>query len=316
LIDLAREEAEQRSQSEDVISGYLIGSLAGGDPIIADTADIDLVLIHKYEPQRLREIVPLSENIHLDITHHHTELYRSPPELRVHPWLGPSMCEPIFLYDPDHFFERAQAGVRGQFYQIDYTHQRAMAFITRARTYKANLYPDRSWLRNYADCILEASNALVTLGGFPVAGRRLALLLKDRLIELNFEELFLEFQRMLGADLLDHDSISNWIPAWKKAIDEASYLDPAFNPARKNYFLQGFLNLMKSENTEANLWNLLTTWNEAIEILERSGNHTQQSSYWEEALIQLRLTFQDREWREKELEHYLDRIEELVENWT
>jgi hypothetical protein len=316
LIDLAREEAEQRGQSEDVVSGYLIGSLASGDPIIADTADIDLVLIHKYEPQRRREFIPLSENIHLDISHHPIELYSSPPELRVHPWLGPSMCEPIFLYDPDHFFERAQAGVRGQFYQLDYIHQRAAAFLSRARMCKSNLHSDRAWIRNYADCLLEASNALATLGGFPVAGRRFTLLLKSRLIELDFEDQFNEIQGLLGADLLNQDSISHWIPAWEAAFNEVAYLDPGLNLARKNYFLQGFLNLIESENSEANLWNLLTTWNLAIDSLERSGEYPQHTSFWEEVLTQLKLTSQFRDLREMELEQYLDRIEELIENWS
>ena len=85
LIDLARTESEMRGQTEDVISGYLIGSVANGDPFIVGTADIDLVLIHQFEPARSRELLPVSENVHFDITHHHSDLYNYPPDLRVHP---------------------------------------------------------------------------------------------------------------------------------------------------------------------------------------------------------------------------------------
>jgi hypothetical protein len=40
-------------------------------------------------------MVFLSEQVHLDIAHHARELYARPKDLRIHPWLGPSMCEPI-----------------------------------------------------------------------------------------------------------------------------------------------------------------------------------------------------------------------------
>lgn len=316
LIDLAREEAERRGQTEDIISGYLIGSVAGGDPIIDGSADIDLVLIHKYEPERSREFVPLSEDIHLDITHHNSELYSYPPDLRIHPWLGPSMCEPIFLYDPDHFFERAQAGVRGQFYQIDYTLERSKAFLERVRNFRTECSPNCSWLRAYLNSILEAANAVATLGGFPVAGRRMALILQGRFKELGTEDQFVEFQYLLGSDHLPEDSLSDWIIAWETTYDEAGYYDPAFNQARKNYFLKGFQNLMELEHPDAILWNLLTTWNAAVEVLKRTGELTQHNATFEDVLTQLNLSHGSRNTRDTELEHHLDNIEELLENWT
>jgi hypothetical protein len=316
LIDLAREEAERRGQTEDIVSGYLIGSVTGGEPFISGSADIDLVLIHQYEPERRREFVPLSENIHLDITHHNCELYSYPPDLRIHPWLGPSMCEPIFLYDPDHFFERAQAGVRGQFYRIDFVLERSSSFLERARNFRTELLPNCSWIRAYLNSILEAANAVATLEGFPVAGRRMALILQDRLNELGIAEQFAEFQRLLGGDLLPKDSISNWLTTWEAAYDAAGYLDPAFNQARKNYYLKGFQSLVELEHPDAMLWNLITSWNEAVEVLERTGEFNQHITTFEEVLTQLDLSYGFRDTRDAELEHYLDDIEDLLENWT
>ncbi len=316
LIDLAREESERRSVTEDVISGYLIGSVASGEPMINGSADIDLVLIHQYEPARSREFIPLTDNIHFDITHHHSDFYNYPPDLRVHPWLGPSMCEPIFLYDPDHFFERAQAGVRGQFYQIDYVHARATAFLERARCIKLDLHADSSWISNYADSILESVNALATLGGFPVAGRRMAMILQDRLKELGFEKHFFGFQNLMGANLLPKDQLQNWLIAWEESFNAAGYLDPAFNTARKNYFLHAFQYLVGSESFEGILWNLITTWSKAIDALEFKGETSQHDAIWNEVLEQLELSPEFRDKRDVELEHHLDSIEEIIENWV
>jgi hypothetical protein len=315
LIDLAREESEKRGQTEDVISGYLIGSVASGDPMINGSADIDLVLIHKYEPIRTREYIPLSENIHFDITHHHRDLYNYPPDLRTHPWLGPSMCEPVFLYDPDHFFERAQAGVRGQFYQIDYVHARSIAFLERARRFKLDLHTDSSWIRNYTRSILESVNALASLGGFPAAGRRMTIILQDRLANLGFEDYFVTFQNLLGVDSLPEDMLTDWLDAWEEEFDIAGYFNPAFNPTRKNYFLHAFRKLINNENTCAILWNLITTWNQVVGVLEQRGESPQHGTTWKDALEQLKLSPQFRETREAELEHHLDNIEEVLEDW-
>jgi len=315
LIDLAREETERRSHTEDVISGYLIGSVARGKPLIDGTADIDLILIHQYEPARHREFIPLSENIHLDIFHHHSDLYAHPPDLRIHPWLGPSICEPIFLHDPDHFFERAQAGVRGQFYQIDNIHARSTTFLERARCFKKDMTDDHSWIANYTKSILESVNALVSLDGFPVAGRRMAVVLRDRLKDMGFEEHFITFQKLLGGDCLHATQLHDWLLAWEGAFDAAGNLSPAFLPVRKNYFRHAFRNLIDSENFESVLWNLITTWNQAIEIL---GNTSEAAPYeirWMDVRTQLGIAPESRELREAELEHYLDNIEVIVENW-
>jgi hypothetical protein len=316
LIDLAHEESERRAQTEDVISGYLIGSVASGEPLIDGSADIDLVLIHQFKPTRGREFIPLSENIHFDIAHHHCDLYNHPPDLRIHPWLGPSMCEPIFLYDPDHFFERAQAGVRGQFYQIDYVHSRSKAFLERARRFKSELLINSSWISNYTNSILESSNALATLDGFPVAGRRMTIILQERLREMGFEDHFFAFQNLLGAAFLPLDQLPGWLIAWEEAFNAAGYLDPAFNPARKNYFLNAFQYFMDSESPDAILWNLIKTWDQAITALEDTGSYTYRETVWNDALEQLNLSPEFRETRDTELENHLDSIEEIVENWA
>jgi len=315
LIDLAREEAERRGQIEDVLSGYLIGSVASGDPIIGGSADIDLVLIHRNKPNRHREIVPLSNDIHLDITHYSSEVYQSPPDLRIDPWIGPSMCEPIFLYDPDHFFERAQAGVRGQFYRLDHTHMRALAFLSRAREAKPGLTSDPAWVTHYLNSAIEAANALASLGGFPIAGRRISILLKSRLIELNFEECWFEFQNLLVGTQLQEELIAGWIDAWEGAFDAASHHDPMFSQVRKNYYLKCFLSFIDLGIAKEIFWLLITTWSSAIRVLHDNNSVDQYFSDWESALEHFKLSPHDRGIRDDDLENFLDHVEEIIEDW-
>jgi len=316
LIDLARQEAERRGQTEDVISGYLIGSVATGDPLINGSTDIDLVLIHQFVPVSKREFIPLSDNIHFDIAHHKDEFYNHPPDLRIHPWLGPSMCEPLFLYDPEHFFERAQAGVRGQFYQSDYVIARSKALLERANHLKAKCYPNNSWISHYAHSAMEAVNALATLGGFPITGRRMAILLRDRLTGLGFEEQFSAFQHLLGGDLLQEEYTPDWLDSWEKIFIAAGYLNPKFNLARKNYYQLAFHNLIETKNAEAILWNLITTWDQARQILADAGETKELDTIWEEMLIKLELSDEFMDRRIAELEHHLDAIEEILEKWV
>jgi hypothetical protein len=316
LINLAREETESRARTEDVISGYLIGSVARGEAILRGTADIDLVLIHRHEPARTCEYVPLSDDVHLEITHHSISLYQDPPKLRVDPWLGPSMCEPIFLYDPDHFFERAQAGVRGRFFREDHIQSRAQAFLESARRHRDSLDSTPIWITTYANSILEGANAVATLGGFPVAGRRVSRDLYARLEELHQTDLFSTFQSLLGADSFSEVSIQDWIDAWKVTLDDAIYLDPKFNPARITYFLQGFNDLVEAGHPEAILWHLLTTWCEAIEILNKNGKDTEHKTAWEVVLTYLKLDPARQELRSEELDRYLNSVSKIIELWA
>ncbi|NIM95128.1 MAG: hypothetical protein GTO18_15635 [Anaerolineales bacterium] len=315
LITLARSEAELQGKTGDVISGYLIGSVVSGDPILGGSADVDLVLIHNYTPDRQHELKPLSPDFHLDITHHSRELYQEPTALRIDPWLGPSMCEPIFLYDPGHFFERAQAGVRGQFYRGDHIHARASAFLELARNSKVNIQSDDNWIRGYLNSMLEAANAAVTLSGFPVAGRRLSPILKTRLQDFERPDLYLEFERLLGADLITHEGIVEWLTEWREVSDLRISIDSSFPTERAAYFHNGFQALLDVGQSKAILWQLLNTWAEGIVSLRDLGVEKIPKQIWHDALGQLRLNEEAQINRQDELEGFIDQIEELVEVW-
>lgn len=318
LIELARRETEQRAAIGDIISGYIIGSVTRDDPLLGGTTDIDLVLIHQGHPPNTREVVRLSEQVHLDIAHHPRELYSQPRELRVHPWLGPAMCEPIFLYDPQHFFEWSQAGARGRFYRPDHVYARARAFLKLSQQSRSVLKLSDRWIKTYTRTILEAANAVACLTGFPVAGRRVALELQQAATDLDHPEVYEGFLHLLGMDAFHPDDTSELLSAWTRCFDQASEIssEPELAPCRRSYYLSGFQAIIETGNPDAITWTLLTTWERAIHCLRIVERAAPYLPHWEGVLERLRLTSAGSDARNDELERYLDHMEEIVEAWA
>lgn len=318
LVDLARREAERRGATRDVISAYVIGSVAAGHPLLGGTADIDLILIHEARPSNRREIVPLSQEVHLDITHHARAMYRNPRRLRTQPWLGPSVCEPLFLYDPAHFFEWAQASARGQFHRSDHALSRARAFLARAKRHRAALDgAGDGWLPCYLRSLLEAANSAASLAGFPAAGRRMALTLETRLRSIGLEELFAHFNSLLGPDQLSEWELPEVLSAWAQSFDAASALGsrPDLCPVRRDYFLRAFQTLIEDGSNRAILWPLLASWACANLALGAAGSPVPKEAVWHATVAHLRLAPSDRPSRGDALEGFIDRVEEVLERW-
>ncbi len=318
LIDLAKKETLLRASNGDILSGYLIGSVAGGDPLLGETADIDLVLIHQSDPVHQREVVRLSHQVHLDITHHSKELYMKPSDLRVDPWLGPALCEPIFLHDPEHFFEWAQAGARGQFYRSDHVHARAKAFIKRARQGQSLLAISQRWLKIYLRATLEAANAVVLLDGFPVSGRQLALYLAEQANHFNFPELYNGFLSLLGGEHLSSWDVPVTVAGWARAYDAASQGSSQHGVAqcRRDYYLHGFQALMEEGHTEAILWPLLQSWERIMATLPDNEDNEAHYKMWHAFLAQVRLGKKHKQRRMQMLQAYIDQNATWIDDWA
>jgi len=309
LLDLARKETERRP---GIVSGYVIGSAAGGDPIFGGTADVDLVLIHEYEPSVPREIVPLSDEVHLDIMHHAKRLYQQPRDLRVDPWLGPAMCEPIFLYDPTHFFEWAQASVRGQFHRPDNVLARGSAFLERARESLQGLEAEQRWLHGWLSALLEATNAVASLDGFPASGRRVMPQLKTKLTAVGHPEIYGHFLRLLGADNFVDSAAMEWVSSWTTAFESAAKQssDPELSEVRRDYYLGGYHSMIENGSAVEILWPLLSSWDRVIRALSVADAHQTQ------VLDTLELSIDHASKREAELEDLLDQTEGVLESWA
>ncbi len=317
LVDLAKKETLQRADHGSIVSGYLIGSVAHGNPLLGGTADIDLVLIHREEPSTSREFVRLSHQIHLDISHHHVDLYSRPSDLRVHPWLGPALCEPIFLHDPDHYFEWAQAGARGQFFRPDHAYARATAFLRQARQGLSILTLSQRWLKIYLRSLMDAANAVACLDRFPVSGRRLALQLRAQAEHFNYPDLYQDFITLLGGEHLKSWDIPDTLAAWARAYDEASQsiANPSLPPYRRDYYLQGFQAMVEDGHTEAILWPLLQVWERVMVVLPDVDENQAHFSAWQAFLKQLRLRKSDKDLRNETLGNYINQNAAWIEEW-
>ena len=315
LLALALKEAENRA---GVVSGYVIGSAASGSPVFAGTADIDLVLIHDDEPPAPREIVTLSDEFHLDITHHSRRLYEQPRDLRLDPWLGPAMCEPLFLFDPSHFFEWAQASVRGQFHRSDNVLARAHAHLGRAQQTLWSLATERYWLRGWLSALLEAANAVACLDGFPAAGRQVAAGLQAKLAAVGHPEVYGRFIRLLGAERLEGSDIDSWPQAWAGAFEIASgrSFDPELSASRKAYFFSGFELMLDQDRAVEMLWPILNIWGRTMSSLALESNMQDHQERWAAALATLQISIDHANDREHELEELVDYAEGVLEKWA
>ncbi|NJN44708.1 MAG: hypothetical protein HC806_08325 [Anaerolineae bacterium] len=118
LQKIAEDTVAQRVQANrNLLAVYLTGSVSQElDPVLGGTADIDLVFIHEYEPPTDREIIRLTEDVHLDILHHTRQDYNQVRDFRVHPLMGPVIYGCQILHDPRHFLDFAQASVPRSFF--------------------------------------------------------------------------------------------------------------------------------------------------------------------------------------------------------
>jgi hypothetical protein len=318
LVDAARREVEQRAEANGLVAAYLIGSLVHDQAVFGGAADIDLVLIHEQAPGVPREIVGLTDDVHLDIAHHHRDQYAQPRLLRLDPWLGPAIYDPLPLHDPQHFFEWAQASARGQFLRADHRAARASTFLERARRIQAAIDSERPWLSQYARAALSGANAIATLGSQPAAGRRLLPLLEAATAEAGCPEAHARLLRLLGAESRGPHDLAAWVSAWARAFDAGSPLiaEPALLPERRGYYLRGFQAQLESDTPHAVLFTLLDTWERILSTLEAFAQAGDHRPAWEQALEDLDLTAQAAARRLEELETYLDHLEAFVEEWS
>lgn len=318
LVDLARREAQSRAASGEVLSAYLVGSVAGGEPLLGGTADIDLVLIHESEPPTSREMIPLSAEVHLDIVHHPRARYAQPRLLRLDPWLGPAISEPVFLHDPEHFFEWAQAGARGQFFRADHTLARARSLLDAARARLPHPPSPRPELRTLMDAALEGANAAALLVGPPAVGRRCLLELERRCQALGHPEVAAGLVRLLGIDRQDGRSASAWLGAWARAFDEAAPLstDPRLAACRRAYHLAGYQALIEAGRPDAIVLPLLLIWERTLRALDAHDLAVDHRPAWEAALGELKLDASSLPTRLLELDGYLDAMETVIDGWA
>jgi len=321
LIRIAKETAQERAFNDsDIIAAYLTGSLVSPetDPFLGGTADIDIILVHASEPKQSREFGKLTPDFHLDISHRAKTEFKRPRELRLDPWLGWEMYDPMLLYEREKFFEFIQAGLRAgfEFNAPAPALQRSRLLLSHGRSIWRDLLAVEDILTptdvaQYLKALYHAVNAVAELSGPPLQERRLLLEFLPRAETAQRPGLNDGLLDLVGALDLDPALIQVWLPEWKKAFEAAMDspgVDIRIHPARLNYYEKAIRSILEGDNPRAALWPLFQTWTIAAGTLPDEALLP-----WRSACDQLGLTSARLEERVNGLDHYLDEIEALLD---
>jgi hypothetical protein len=318
LIELAEREAEKRGQRRRLVAAYVVGTVATGDPLLAGSADVDIVMIHSEPPLRDREVVTLSPDVHLDLHHYDRARYGQPRELRIDPDLGPSLCRAIRVFDPDHFFDWVQAGACAQFDLPSQRVTRGRTLLARAREKREALRADSVAALNFTTAAFDGANAAMMVSGLPCSGRRLIPDLRARFEQLDRLDLFRHLIELFKADQADSTSVADWIADWAKAYDRlmSEGADPLKQPARRDYFLRAFHELADAGQPEAIMPLLIMHWPGIDGEAEGEPELSAEYRGYQDLLRATDLMPDQMESRKHDLEATLDEMEMFLEDWA
>jgi len=322
LLNTARETVKRQTfGGHDLVCAYLTGSLIYDQPLLGGITDIDLVYVHTADAPCSREIVPITDEIHLDIAHYSQALFNQPRQLRADSWVGSFLChDPIMLFDTSHWFEYTQAGVFAQFFLPSNTIQRVKFFSERARAswLKMQMGPEEfspNVILGYLRILKDAANALACLTSVPLTDRRFLLDLPERAMSLQMPGLVGGFiDLILPEEPVEPDWevwLENWRTAYAQVLRQPDILLCLSN-GRLPYYEKAIQELQTTRQ-EASLWIILWTWSLIASLLPpRSPEVANFNDFCSIlSLDEVHLTN-----RLSALDIYLDTIEETIEKWS
>jgi len=321
LLKIARETAAQRMAARrSLISAYLTGSVAANEPLLGDATDIDLLLIDEADAPPAREVVRLTDQVALDVQYRSKADYANPKALRVDPWRGPEMCEPIFLSDPTHFFELVQSSARGQFHRPDYVAARARTFIEWARNeLHLGVLPGAEpsapvTFAALCRSLLYAANGIISLTAFPGAGRRLVMKLEAAARRLARADVYDEFIALFATEPVGQAKAQSWLADWSAGYRAGqSTEDELIHPARRTIYERGFQAQIQADRAAEMLWLMLYTWQACLKHLP---SNSPQADHWITFLEHLQMAspsaFAE---KVRQVSAYLDLTTQVVEAW-
>ncbi|MGW8251171.1 MAG: hypothetical protein ACWGO1_11055 [Anaerolineales bacterium] len=269
LLKIAEDTVSRRARRDSsLLAAFLCGSVLQDDYLLGGTTDIDLVFIHVESTPDAREIVRLTDEVHLDIAHYPQKAFRQPRLLRLHPWLGPTIFNCKVLHDPGHFMDFTQAGVRGQFDRPDYVMERSRQLLDGARQIWMSFYadlpeqPGPQELNLYLSAVEQAGNAFASLYGDPLTERRFLLDYHRCVESAGRSGLYPGMLGLIGAPNLELDDLQIWGAAWRVCLES---LPEQSTPARLDaqripYYQRAFEALLDGDQPVATLWPLLNSW--------------------------------------------------------
>jgi hypothetical protein len=322
LLNLARDFAAKAVKADrSITAAYLTGSLLTESPLLGGTTDIDLVFIHDHAPPFPREIQRFTDEITLDLYHHDHSLYDQPRQLRADPTLGPSINSTrVILHDSQHWFEYTQAIITAQFDRPDHHAERVRKLFAEARAEWWRLEnrdnPSPKDLAVFLNSAEQATNALASISGLPLAERRFVLSLAERCQAVDSPHLALAFSTLLGFSAFDFSTLEEWIARWETAFsagDNPPGVPPAVHPYRKHYYLNAVKSCFEEGQLESCLWILLSTWTRLVSSIPSRFSASKEYPAFVAALGFDKHTFND---KIAALDQYLDAIDERINTWS
>jgi predicted nucleotidyltransferase len=315
LIRLAKERIQEHLfNNDDLLAAYLTGSLLMDDPFLGGVTDIDMVYVTRDNPPRTREIVPLTPDFHFDILYRAKGDYTPPREVRVDPFLGYEIYDPMPLHEDQHFLEFTQATVRAgfEFQEPEIMLQRCRKLLADSRSIWFDLMDVRESLnpvqvRQYLDAVYLAANAVAELSGPPLSERRLLMDFPERAEQAERPGFRAGLIGLLGGTNLPPTTLETWLPKWKSTFTAAAETGKAHlnvHTARVNYYLNAFEAMLGSQDPIVILWPTLRTWTYAA--LALAGPQT---ADWGQACKQLGLLGTAFHEKVQGLDHFIDEIE-------
>lgn len=313
--------AARLRQDRSVVCVYLTGSLLQEEPLLGGTTDIDLVFVHPNEPEKPREIVRLTDDVHIDVAHLSQGLFHQPRHLRVDAWVGSYLCAgPVMLHDTQHWFEFTQASAFSQFFRPENVMERSRPATEAARQAWLELHsltaaPDAAARWSYLKALENAANAIAVLNGPPLTERRFLLNFPGRAAAVSRPGLAGGLVDLFLPQVPDGETWKIWLENWKKAYTAASQLSsvlPRLHPCRLRYYERAAEALF-ADQPGAAAWMLLRTWTLALLNLPAENSHL---AAWEEACRMCGLGEDEFSHRLAALDVYLDSVEETLDIWA
>lgn len=322
LINTAKETVKRATYgSHDLLCAYITGSLVYPEPLIGGSTDIDLVYIHSVDAPVKREIVPLTDEYHLDICHLQQSAFSQPRNLRTDPWVGAFLCHyPIPVYDAEHWFEYTQAAVFAHFFQPANVIARVKPFAEGSRAAWMSLQAGAqgfspSSLLTYLKAMKSAANAIACLTSVPLTDRRFLLDLPERALRLSMPGLSAGLVDLIvPADPIEPDWDA-WLADWRTdftLFQRRPDLPLKYSNGRMAYYEKAIQGL-KETNQQAALWILLWTWTEISALLSPDGS---QALAYQDFCRLLALGSDQHQERVAAMDAYLDVVEESIERWS
>jgi hypothetical protein len=322
LHKFAQQTVNARLRSEpDIHAAYMIGSIIRDNPLLGGTADIDLVLVHKYSVPADRECVSITPDVSLDIFHKVREDYTDHRAFRQDPWMGyPLTHYNIILYDSNHWLEFIQSSVNAEFHRPDNVLARVRKFSTKARDQWFSLFQQPSntqeaWLDHYLITLSLAANSVSGLIGPPLTRRRFLQTFEERVEDLGVPKILAGLYGLLGFSDAQNEKLLTWIDAFKEDLtylSEKSVPPAHLVPCRYSYYTSGIEALAKSDAPAQAIWPLLRTWLDVRLALDKPAPNT---DTWNSLLSSLNLSEEHFEDKSEALDAYLDSVEIVIETW-